>query len=101
MVAQVYGEIGQDRIIFTQNEQGLWESITPALQSGRYILSLYAVDEAGNESYYATAIYTIDTEQITARLEIIEYAAGVRELIDAEIFMVEYGAQITDFGVIA
>lgn len=117
MVVQVYGEIENHQIIFKQNEKGLWETAIPFLESGKYIIRLYAVDEAGNESYCATAIYTIDTEKIAATLEIIEYAANIEklyetntkitdyavkaeELFDANITLNDYGANVLTFEVI-
>lgn len=99
MVVSVYGEIENHRIIFRQNEKGLWETTVPFLSSGKYLVTLYAVDQAGNTSYYATAIYTVDTEKITARLEIIEYAAQAKERYDARITITDYEAQITLFEV--
>nr|DAL90301.1 MAG TPA: hypothetical protein [Caudoviricetes sp.] len=99
MVVSVYGEIENHRIIFRQNEKGLWETTVPFLSSGKYLVTLYAVDQAGNTSYYATAIYTVDTEKITATLEIIEYAAQAKERYDARIEVMDYEAQITLFEV--
>ena len=99
MVVSVYGEIENHRIIFRQNEKGLWETTVPFLSSGKYLVTLYAVDQAGNTSYYATAIYTVDTEKITATLEIIEYAAQAKERYDARITITDYKAQITLFEV--
>ncbi len=100
MVIQVYGEIDNHRIIFEQNKKGLWETAVPFLDSGKYIVKLYAVDDAGNESYYATAIYTIDIEKITATIEIIEYGAFAKELYDASITLLDYEAKILTFEVI-
>lgn len=99
MVISVYGEIENHRIIFSQNEKGLWEATVPFLSSGKYLVTLHAVDEAGNTSYYATAIYTVDTEKIAATLEIIEYAARAEERYDARIEVMDYEAQITLFEV--
>lgn len=73
MVTQVYGTMADKQIIFDINEDGLWTATVPAVPSGLYVIALYALDEAGNEAYVATAICAVDVCALVASIEIIDY----------------------------
>lgn len=97
MVAQVYGKIADKTIIFDRDEKGLWKATVPFSASGKYVVSLYATDEAGNEAYYATILYTLDIESLTVNIYVIDYAADVSQDYEAVILDNGYSACIVSF----
>ena len=54
MVTRVFGKAGQYDLEFTKTSEGLWTAAVPFVESCEYVVDLYAEDEAGNISYYAT-----------------------------------------------
>lgn len=65
MVKRVYGRVEGQDVIFTLNhETGLWTCVVPPTLDGEYIVDLYAEDEAGNVSYLATILFTVDSKNL-------------------------------------
>lgn len=77
MVAQVYGTIADKQIIFDLYEDGTWKAMVPAVPTGLYVIALYALDEAGNEAYIATAICAVDICSLVTSIEIIDYEGAL------------------------
>ena len=69
-VVKLIGKADNFELVFAQNEKGLWETTVPFDEDGIYILDLLAVDEAGNESRYAIALFTVDTSNIHCRFNL-------------------------------
>ena len=69
-VVSLYGKVDSTSVIFRLNDKGLWETTVPFNQDGMYIVDLIAVDEAGNESYYATVLFTVNTSNINCKVQI-------------------------------
>lgn len=69
-IVRVYGTLnGQPLILYPITaDKTQWSAVVPKVASGSYVVELYAVDSAGNESHYATAIYTIDEATLHATL---------------------------------
>lgn len=63
MVKALYGKCNGADILFSQDEQGRWTTAVPASENKTYIIEVWAEDEAGNVSYFATieAAYNSDT----------------------------------------
>lgn len=69
MVKSVYGVCEGHNIIFKRRgETDLWDVEVPFERDGVYVVSLYAVDYAGNESYFATVLFTVKRFCITMRV---------------------------------
>lgn len=69
MVASVYGTCEGHAIIFTRRgDTDLWDVDVPFDRDGNYVVSLYAVDQAGNESYYATVLFTVQRFCISVKI---------------------------------
>jgi len=66
-------------LVFVRSEIDVnkWECIVPASVEGQYIVSLYLKDEAGNVSYYATILFTIDTSTLIFTIKVIDYNMNV------------------------
>jgi hypothetical protein len=97
MVVYLQGKIGDDLLIFEKNEKGLWSTTVPFIESGRYVIRLCAVDEAGNESYYATAIFTVDIESLVMKIEFVSYGAEIKGEYEATIESKGYNAEVVKF----
>lgn len=69
MVTRVYGTSDGVEIIFTPSEDGLWKCVVPVSQDGQYIVDLYAEDEAGNTSYFATVLFTVDAKHLRVEMK--------------------------------
>jgi fructoselysine-6-P-deglycase FrlB-like protein len=64
MVTRVYGNAGLYFVEFTKTPEGLWTAAVPFVESCEYVIDLYAEDEAGNISYYATYLLTFDASKL-------------------------------------
>ena len=64
MVTRVFGRAGQYDLEFIKTSEGLWTAAVPFVESCEYVIDLYAEDEAGNISYYATYLLTFDASKL-------------------------------------
>ena len=64
MTTQVWGLLGSSKIIFDRTDGNIWKVTVPFLESGEYIVALYALDDAVNQAYVATILYVVDIETI-------------------------------------
>lgn len=83
MVVKLTGNINGDAVIFERIQGDEWEATVPASLNGVYIVDLLAVDEAGNETYWAKYILTIDMAALCVHLEPYPYRA---ELLQPEYY---------------
>ena len=83
MVVKVYGKCNGSDISFTPaspqlgNERPdcrIWTVVVPKAVAGTYVLELFAVDDAGNTTYFATVKYFAEytAGQLRFRWEILE-----------------------------
>ena len=75
MITQVWGTIGNTRIVFDKTDENIWKTTVPFMESGEYIVALYAVDDAGNQAYMATILYTVDLEKLRYEIKMLDYSA--------------------------
>lgn len=90
MVVKLVGTIEGQEIVFTRSKGDIWDACVPSSENGVYILDLTAVDEAGNTSYTARYIVTIDTTALRVTLEPFPY--------DTEVFLSDYFAYCYEEG---
>lgn len=69
MVVKLVGSIEGQEIVFSRKDGDIWETSIPSSENGVYILELTAVDEAGNTSFIAKYVVTIDTTALQVTLE--------------------------------
>lgn len=74
MVKRVFGKADGVNILFTPSGDGKWKCSVPANESGQYIVELFAEDMAGNVSYMATALITIDIKKLSVKISWIDFA---------------------------
>lgn len=66
-VARVYGAVCGIDIVLEHMQGDVWQVPTPPLlPDGKYIVEVYAEDDAGNISYAAKYLYTFDSANFTA-----------------------------------
>lgn len=73
MVTRVFGRAGQYDLEFAKTSEGLWTAAVPFVESCEYVIDLYAEDEAGNISYYATYLLTFDASKLQVHLVPLQY----------------------------
>ena len=78
MVTRVFGKAGQYDLEFTKTPEGLWTAAVPFVESCEYVIDLYAEDDAGNVSYYATYLLTFDSSKLQVEMMPLQF---VPELI--------------------
>ena len=75
MTIQVWGLLGSSKIIFDRTDGNIWKVTVPFLESGEYIVALYALDDAGNQAYVATILYVVDLENLRYEIKMLDYAS--------------------------
>lgn len=74
-VTRVYGRVDGTDIILQQTTGGRWEIPVPYDADGQYVVEIIAEDEAGNQSYLAKMLWTVNTSLLCAHLEPVPYYA--------------------------
>ena len=98
MTTQVWGLLGSSKIIFDRTDGNIWKVTVPFLESGEYIVALYALDDAGNQAYVATILYVVDIENIQYEIRMLDYAAQTTGFtIEAQMADFTIEAQTTGF----
>lgn len=58
MITKMWGKCDNYDVVFTENEQGLWETIVPAdFEDGKYVVEIWAEDSAGWLIYWTGVLY--------------------------------------------
>lgn len=78
MVVRLEGKVQGQDVIFNRVQGDEWETIIPPSLNGVYIVELKAYDDAGNMSYTARYILTVDLTSIHAKVNINRIEAKVR-----------------------
>ena len=73
MVLRLTGNVDGRTVLFHQGEEGVWHGTVPLDLDGTYVIDLLAVDEAGNSSYYATVLFTVDPERLHMAMLFLKY----------------------------
>lgn len=67
-VARVYGTVDGAQVAMELAGDGLWSVPVPLDLDGEYAVEVIAEDEAGNRSYLARMLYTVDAGNICIHL---------------------------------
>lgn len=73
MVARVFGRIDGIEVNFKQEGDSYVLEFPKKIESGNYIVEVYAEDEAGNVSYCSTLICAIDPSGACVHLAIAKF----------------------------
>lgn len=63
-VARVYGRVDGVEVVLEPAQEDFWSVLVPLDQDGEYAVEIIAEDEAGNWSYLARMLYTVDAGNI-------------------------------------
>lgn len=74
MIVKVWGSVNSNPIVFTPGSNDVWTCQVPAVEDGEYVVDLYAVDDAGNEAYTATILFTVDSKHLIFSVKILKVA---------------------------
>lgn len=86
MVVRLEGKVQGQDVIFNRVQGDEWETTIPRSLNGVYIVELTAYDDAGNMSYTARYILTVDLMSIHAKVRI--------NRIDARVHLSRYCSNI-------
>lgn len=70
MVAKVFGTLQGQEILFSFTA-GEWVFDAPRLDSGEYVMDIWAEDEAGNQAYMATMLFAVDTNRLCVNVRTV------------------------------
>ena len=74
MVVKVWGSVNGYDIVFVPQGDDIWIRQVPPAEDGEYIVDLYAVDEAGNQAYTATILFTVDSKHLIFTVKVLKIA---------------------------
>lgn len=77
MIVAVYGSVDGVEVIFTPSGPDTWTCKVPKATDGEYIVDLYAVNDAGNKTYFATVLFTVRGVDVTVTWLTIDTAASM------------------------
>lgn len=97
MTTQVWGMLGSSKIIFDRTDGNIWKVTVPLLESGEYIVALYALDDAGNQAYMATILYTVDLEKLRYEIKMLDYSAQ-GSMRDFKVILEKLEGSVTSVG---
>lgn len=95
-IRRVYGTADGTDLLFSYDiETGRWEAPVPRDADGRYIVALWAEDFAGNTSYYATVLFTVDIKCMCVRVEWLDFGAqAAKTPVCGRSWMTQYDARV-------
>lgn len=70
MVSKVYGKINDQEIVLEKVDKDKWSIAVPRVKEGRYYIDLFALDDAGNSTFIATALFVVDANCCISRFSI-------------------------------
>lgn len=90
-IRRVWGTADSIQLTFSYNDTtGRWEAAVPAPDDGRYVVSLYAEDAAGNVAYIAKMLFTIDLRNMCVTFKVLEIGSDISMLaVDSAVAMKE------------
>lgn len=77
MITRVYGTVDGVEVIFTPSPDNTWTCTVPRTADGEYIVDLYAENDAGNTTYFATVLFTVRGVEVTVTWLTVNTAASM------------------------
>lgn len=95
MVVRLEGMVDSVPVVFNRVNRDRWECIVPKTLNGAYVVELTATDEAGNISYTARYILSIDVSALRVKLQRYSYISKVRiGKYYAKLSKTQYGSKV-------
>nr|DAJ66752.1 MAG TPA: hypothetical protein [Caudoviricetes sp.] len=73
MITRVYGKVDDVEVIFDYVGGNHWEVAVPFDRDGVYIVELYAENDQGDRTFYATALMIITADGTCTKLKMFPY----------------------------
>lgn len=99
MVVKLTGKVNGETVLFQRIRGDVWETRVPSSLNGTYVLDMTAYDEAGNETYWAKYILTVDLAYLCAHLSKHPYQAEILKpdyTFELDQFEKKYHANVVD-----
>ena len=105
MIKRVFGRANDFEIVLEKKAGQRWEATLPSVEDGRYIIELWAEDEAGNMTYMAKAMIVIHAGRLKvyivpdntgAELEDTQVAEWLNTEFDSEFISQEFDKKLVD-----
>lgn len=75
-VTRVEGVCNGATIIFTRSGDGSWDVNVPTIPSGTYVVSVTAYDEAGNSTYLAMMLFSVDVTKLEVKVMPLHFSSN-------------------------
>lgn len=79
MVVKVYGKLNDQEIILEHIGNDEWNVTVPRVREGRYYVDLFALDDAGNSTFLATALFVVDANCTCVEFKLLKYHLSLKE----------------------
>lgn len=73
MIKRVFGNLNGQEITLVQRDTKKWDVEIPKVREGKYIVEIFAEDEAGNVSFFAKAFFEINANCTCVNFEMMNY----------------------------
>ena len=72
MIARVFGKINDNEVELIQVDEKTWNISIPRVKEGQYYVDLFALDQAGNQAFVATALFVVDANCMVSSFKITD-----------------------------
>lgn len=72
MVDKVIGKSSDLELVFEKCEDDKWKIVVPRNVFGQYYLDVYAIDQAGNQTFIAKALFEVDPFSLCYKFRMLE-----------------------------
>ena len=94
MIVSLTGKADNFELVFAKQQNNTWAAeVPPNIETGRYIVELYAVDQAGNVGYWRGVLHMSQNQRVTLEILTDEYQAWLMN--DLQIFINERSVEVT------
>lgn len=94
MIVSLTGKADNFTLVFTKQPNNKWAAeVPPNIETGRYIVELCAVDQAGNVGYWRGVLHMSQNQRVTLEILKEEYQAWLMN--DVEIVINERCVEVT------
>ncbi len=69
MVIKVWGKADSFELVFSHISGDIWQTEVPTdIRDGQYVVELYALDDSGNQAYWAGILYLCNSKAVRVRI---------------------------------
>lgn len=99
MIKRVFGYLNGQEITLVQRDLKLWDVEIPKVKEGKYIVEIFAEDEAGNISFFAKVFFEINANCTCVNFKMMNYDletenSECKESCDLDIHLKNYDLEV-------